>query len=83
MEDEEADGRSSVGCQRCPVRQRFCAKHGAAMTVKLDRPRMKSTTFCAHHACGPTLHRCLQEEDVCKVALSCHFAVDVFSMCEA
>ena len=36
----------------------------------------------AHHACSPVLQRCLQEEDVWKAALSCHFALDVFSMCE-
>ena len=33
------------------------------------------------HACSPLLQENVQEEDLCKVALTCHFALDVlFSM---
>ena len=38
---------------------------------------------CAHHAWSPALQRCLHEEDLRKVALSCHFALHVISACEA
>ena len=31
----------------------------------------------AHHTCRPVLQRGLCEEDLCKAALSLHFAVDV------
>ena len=35
----------------------------------------------AHRTCSPLLQGNLQEEEVCKVALTCHFALDVFLLC--
>ena len=37
----------------------------------------------AQHACSPLLQGGLQEEEeVCKVALACHFALDVILPCQ-
>ena len=37
--------------------------------------------FIAHHACCPFLQRNLQEVELCKVSLTCHFAPDVLFQC--
>ena len=36
----------------------------------------------AHHACSPLLQGCLHQEELCKAALTCHFSLDVISLCQ-
>ena len=35
----------------------------------------------AHHACSPLLEGNLQAKELCNVALTCHFALDVLFLC--
>ena len=36
----------------------------------------------ARHACSSPLQGFLQEEELCKVALTCHFSLDVIFLCQ-
>ena len=36
----------------------------------------------AHHACSPLLLGFLHEEEMCKVAVTCHFSLDVIFLCQ-
>ena len=36
----------------------------------------------AHHACSPLLLGFLHEEELCKVAQTCHSALDVIFLCQ-
>ena len=36
----------------------------------------------AHHACSPLLQGYLHEDELCEVALTCHFSLDVIFLCQ-
>ena len=48
---------------------------------ELNKTMRESATSC-HFACSPVLQAFLHEEEMCKVALTCHFSLDVLFLCE-
>ena len=48
-----------------------------------DSQDVESIVLCffTHQACSPLLQFDLQGEELCKVALKCHFALDVVFLC--
>ena len=68
-----------------------CDEHPPTLRTAGSPPVMKVSTMwktyfmlCSfgHHACSPLLQEFLHEEELCKVAQTCHFSLDVIFLCQ-
>ena len=64
-----------------------CSLSGTTFTSELESIGVEEHNLwnlllgiLAHHMCSPVFKRSLCDEDLCKAALSCHFALDVLTI---
>ena len=52
--------------------------------IKKGEHTVENFMLCsfAHHACSPLLQGFLHDEELCNVALTCHFSLDVLFLCQ-
>ena len=60
------------------------AENGRSFTDEEGEHSVENFMLCsfAQHACSPLLQGFLHEAELCKVALTCHFSLDVLYLCQ-